>query len=124
MYRTLVSFTVCPSFSFMFTDSFRTHFIFWPFTTVTLILNFSTSVMSFFLCAMCDDASMSPNHYLGSYSLFYSWNSTYNVAPTKRLLTSLYFSFTFFAQQSTALLPFFPQFLHFLLNQGFLAVLL
>ena len=39
-YMTLVSFTVCTSCSFVFTDTFILHLIVWPFPTVTLISNF------------------------------------------------------------------------------------
>ena len=62
-YRTLLSFTIFPSFSFMFTEPFRFHLIFLPFPTLTLISHFSTSVMSFFMCVICYDAPQSPNHY-------------------------------------------------------------
>ena len=94
-YRTLVRFTVCPSCNFMFTEPFSLHFIFWPFSTVTFISNFSTYFLSFVLYAMCDDAMLSPNHSLISSLLFPSWTYPNNVYPTKRFLMSSSSSFPF-----------------------------
>ena len=119
-YTTLASFTIFPSCNFMFTEPFITHFVFWPFPTVTLISDFLTYVMSLFLYVMCDDAPMSPNHYSMSSSFFYSWNSPQNVDPMKRSLTSLLLSFLLFSRQSTALWPLFPQFSYSPLKRIFL----
>ena len=122
-YRTSVSFTVCPYWSFMFTETFRSYFIYWKFPTVTLMLYFSTSVISFFLWVICDDALISPNHYSGSSLSFSFWTSPQIFSPTNRLLTSPSFSFPLFAQQSAALWPLLPQLLHSLLKWGFISVL-
>ena len=103
MYRNLVSFTICQSCSFIFADTFRSYFIFWPFTTVTLISHFSTSIMPLWLCVICDDVPLSPNHSLGSSSLFSSYTSPHNVDFMNSLSTSFSFSFPFFSQQSTSL---------------------
>ena len=54
-YRTSVIFTVYSNFIFMFTKPFSSHFIFWPFPTVTFISHFSTSAMSFLLYILCND---------------------------------------------------------------------
>ena len=124
MYSTSVSFTVSPPCTLMFTRPFISHFILLPLPTDTLILHFLTSVMSFLLYVMYDDALLFPNHYLWYSSLESSWTSTQKVDPTKRLLTSLPFYLPLFAQQSTALCPIFPQLLHSPLNSGFLFLLL
>ena len=122
-YRTSVSFTIFSSCSFMFTEPFSLHFIFCPFPTVTLISHFSTSVMSFFLCVVCDDALLSTNHSSGYCSFFSSCNYPHNVAPTNRLSTSSSFYVPLFSQQSTSLWPLFSHFLYSMLKRGFLAVL-
>ena len=87
-YRTSVSYTVCPSCNFVFTEPFISHFIFWNFLTVTLISHFLTSVMFFFLYVMYDNSLLSLNNYLIYSSLFSSWTSPHNVAFTKTLSTS------------------------------------
>ena len=68
-------------------------------------------------------APLSPNHSLIYSSLSSSETSPHNVAPTKRFPESTSFYF-FFAQQSTALCPLFPQLLHSPLKLGFLLFLL
>ena len=120
MYMTLVSFNGFPSCNFMFTDIFSSHFIFWPFSTMTLISNFLTSVVSFFLYVEFDDSPLSPNDYLMSSSLFSYLTYPQNVAPIKRFPTSFSFSFPFFAQQSIDLWPIFPLLLHSPLKEVFI----
>ena len=117
MYRTFVSFTVSLTFIFMFTETFRSHFIFWPFPNVTLISHILISFVYSFLYAVCNDTLISTSHYLRSSSLSSSKTYPHNLDPTKRLLTFSYFSFLF-SQQSTALCPLFPQLFHSPLKRG------
>ena len=122
-YNTPLRFPVSPPLIFMFTKTFSSHFIFWPFPTVIFISHFSTYVMSFFLYIVCNDAPLSPRHYSRYSSLYYSETSLHNLDPKKRSLTSSSLSF-FLSQKSTALCHIFPQFLHFQLNREFILFLL
>ena len=63
--------------------------------------------MSFFLYAICDDAPLFPNNYSRYSSLFSSWTSPHNMAPMKRLSTSLYLYFPLFVQKSSSPRPLF-----------------
>ena len=112
------SLTVSPPFSFMLTIPLSSHFIFWPFPTVTSIFHYSMLVQLFFLCVVCDDAPLSTNHYSSYSSLLLSDISPHNLKPIKRFNTSSSFSFSF-GQQSTALWPFLPQLCYYPLKRGF-----
>ena len=121
-YRTSVRLTVSPPFRLIFTLTYRSHFIFFPFTTVTSILNSSMFLCFFFVYVMCNDALLYTRHYLGYYSLSLFETSPQNMAPTNMLSTSSSFSFLLY-QPSTTLYSFSHNFLHSLLNQGFLLFL-
>ena len=123
MYTTSVIFTVSPPYIFVLTKTFISHFIIWIFSHCHICFAFLRSIISFFLYAMLYGAPLSPNHSLIYSSLSSSETSPHNVAPTKRFPESTSFYF-FFAQQSTALCPLFPQLLHSPLKLGFLLFLL
>ena len=108
-YITSVQLTIYPPCSFIFTVPFRSHFIFWPFPTVTSILNHLILVIFFFVYVICNDAMLSPNHSMRSSLLSLSETSPQNVAPTNRFSTSSSFCLLF-NQQSTTLWSFSPQF--------------
>ena len=92
MYRTSFNLIVYPPCSLIFTVPLSSHFIFWPFTTITSIFHYSMLVKLFFVYVMWNYAPLHPNDSSRYSLLLLSETSPQNVEPTNRLSMSFSFS--------------------------------